>query len=132
MKKLLLSLALIPSAVFGVHNDTENLIKFIDMEQKHKQDWLDYEQAKFNKEMEMIKKHNSQLIKLAQDFPSKVVARQQLRETVKLHEDQNNDWAKMCEANMKEATDLAKKHEIELSQFKKALMPAHPAGMAGE
>ncbi len=124
MKKLLLLLALVPSAVFGVGiADTVN--KFLTMEKQHKQDWLDNKQKHFDKKITMIKKHVDQWFELKEKYVTEfgkgmaanAVLADELKDMVKLHSAQTKEWANLCKDNMKMNEATAKKHHDQLKAF---------------
>lgn len=67
MNKVLLLLACVPCTMFGVEKAAENMLKFMSMEQKHKQDWLDNKKASFDAKIEMLKRHKDQLFDLKKE-----------------------------------------------------------------
>lgn len=130
MKKLLLLLAFVPSAIFGANKAAEEVIKFMQMEQAHKKAWIDYKKANFGAKMDLVLKHKDQWFELEEKFikklgegdHAKTVLGDQLSAMVQLHEKQNKEWADMCMSNMKKATEIAKKESAEINAFKKTTL----------
>lgn len=106
-----------------------NLVKFITMEQKHKQDWLDHKKAKFDAKMAMMKKHIDEWFNLKKKYaeqlakgvkPEKYLA-DQLDEMITIHEKQKSEMQELCDSHHKKGTDLIQSHKTELDNFKKTL-----------
>ena len=133
MKKVLLVLACLPCTAMGMDNEpsAQSLDKFITMEHKHMNDWLNYKKAKYDATIELMKNHLSSLIdlkrkglaELDKGTDIKAYFGQGLKKWISMHEDQTKEWKEFHEAQHKAARDLADSHKKELNSFKEMLQP---------
>lgn len=131
MKKILIICACIPSAAFCAFKgkEFEHIEKFMNMEHKHKFEWLDNKKAEFDAEIDLAKKHKNewfdlkkkQMEKFAKGGDASMNMGQELNDMIKMHEAQNNAWKEMCETNYKKDQEIARSHKAELDDFKKSI-----------
>jgi len=136
MKKILLILACMPLAMFGMDKEksAQNTLKFLAMEQQHKEDWLNYKKDKYDAKIDMIKKHKNQMFdlkkkgieELSKGMDMQSYLTEGLKAWVKLHEEQNKEWKELCETWHKKGSDVAASHKKELDSFKESLNPQPP------
>ena len=133
MKKLLLILACTPLAIFGMKKQepVQDVVKFITMEHKHMQDWLDYKKAKNDAKIELMKKHLAEMVALkTKDLPEfgkgtdvQAYMGAKLKAWIKMHEQQNKEWKNFYESWHMKGSDLGAAHKKELDSFKDMLKP---------
>lgn len=131
MKKLLLILASTPAILLCMEKPAENMLKFITMEQQHKQDWFDYKKSIMDEEITLMKSQMNAMFDLkkqhiqqaAKGGNMETFMQDHLMNMVKLHEEQNKEWKEMCESQYKKGAEIGKAHATELTKFKKSIMP---------
>lgn len=107
----------------------DNLILFIKMEQKHKQDWLDHKKVKSASKISMKKKHSDEWFDLKKKYAEQMghgikpelFLVDKLNEMIKIHERQKDEWKELCDSNHKKSADIAQAHATELDNFKKTI-----------
>lgn len=133
MKKLLL-LACLPYTIFAMdkRKASDQLIKFITMEQGHKQDWLDHKKMQYDAKIDMLEKHLNQMFDLKKKYIDELATGkdiqaffgEKLKTLVKMHEEQAGEWKELCESMHNKGQDIVQAHKKELEVFKKSAFPA--------
>jgi len=133
MKKLLLLIALIPSAILGVPktvdfaNQIANLTK---MAGNHKKAWLEHERTCINGKLDLEEKHMKEWVEFKSKYinemgkgtPVAKILPDKLHNMIKLHQAQNEEWAKMCKKHTEDAGKIAEKQKTEFQDFVKKVM----------
>lgn len=142
MKKILLILACTPLAMFGMDKEkpSQNVVKFLTMEQQHKLDWLNYKKDKYDAKIELIKNHLNQMIalkmkgldELGKGMDIQTYMKDCLKPWIKLHEEQTKKWKDLCELWHKKGLDIAASHKKELDSFKASLYPEERPARVGK
>lgn len=133
MKRMLLLFILsIPCSLPAIDNPSEslkksvdNMIQFIDMEQKHNQDWYNFKKEHFKEEMDLLGKHTKQMAdivvkylnQLAQGQSYEAFLPEELKEMIKLHESQNAEWKNLSDSYNAKGMEIGQRHMQELDKF---------------
>lgn len=110
-----------------------NLTKFMDLTEKNKNNWLNFEKECHNGKIDLIIKHINEHFKLKREHLNEVqkagtvtpeLLNNKLDSAIKLHESQMKDWADLHKKQMEKATELATDHNTEFNKFKNSLAGA--------
>lgn len=107
----------------------ENFKQFLEIERKHKQDWIDHKKAKAEAKSMLCKKHKDEWFDFTKKYIDRLAQGEQLdnylvdklNNVIKLHEEQSRELRELFEADYKKVLAIAEKHKKELEAFKKTL-----------
>lgn len=113
----------------GFMKVSENFKQYLEMERKHKQDWIDQKKAKCDAKIALHKKHNNEWVDFSKKYIDRLEKGEQaenflidkLNNVIKLHEEQSRERAELHEINHKKCLEIQEKHKKELEAFKKTL-----------